>query len=96
VDCGDKVFLASITARLVHDIMQILFAVNKIYYVGDGSNLRFAEKFPILPHRFSERIESLLYPPPQEPVLLNQYTAMIALIDDVMRIVQDIQAEFPQ
>jgi hypothetical protein len=84
VDRGDKVFLASITVRLVHDIMQILFAINKVYYVGDGNNLKFAAQFPIQPQGLAERVNAILYPTQTENVLLKQYEAMVSLIDDVV------------
>lgn len=83
VERGDKVFLAGLSARLVHDMMQVLFAINKTYYVGDGNNLHYVETFPIQPRAFAERVGDILYPPRTKDVLTAQYEAIVALIDDV-------------
>jgi hypothetical protein len=41
VERGDVVFLTGIAARLVHNVMQVLSAINKTYCVADGSNLNY-------------------------------------------------------
>ena len=84
VERGDVVFLASITARLVHDIMQVLFAINQTYYVGDGNNLHYVAKFVIKPNDIERRIQAILYPPQTENVFVSQYEAIFALIDEVV------------
>ena len=83
VERRDEVFLAGISARLVHDMMQVLFAINETYYVGDGNNLHYVEAFAIQPADFAARVRAILYPPPSENVLVEQYQAICALIDDV-------------
>ena len=83
VERGDVVFLAGIAARLVHDIMQVLFALNQTYYVGDGNNLHYVEQFPIQPRDFAARVTAILYPPHSANVLSEQYEAILKLIDDV-------------
>ena len=80
---GDVVFLAGISARLVHDIMQVLFAINETYYVGDGNNLHYVEQFAIQPIDFAERIRAILYPPQAENVLTVQYEEIMRLIDEL-------------
>lgn len=85
VQRGDAVFLASLTARLVHDLIQILFALNETYYTGDGNNLHFIETFPIAPDNVGERITAILYPEPQG--YAEQATRLADLIDDVESLV---------
>lgn len=83
VERGDAVFLAGLSSRLVHEILQIVFALNETYFVGDGSNLTFVKKFQALPPDFANRVESILYP--QHPgAYRKQYAALTALIDDVV------------
>ncbi|MCJ7550464.1 MAG: DUF4037 domain-containing protein, partial [Anaerolineae bacterium] len=41
----DLVFLAGLTTKLIHDQLQILFALNETYYPGDGKNLHFTDDF---------------------------------------------------
>ena len=83
VDRGDVLFLAGISAKLVHEIMQILFALNEIYYPGDGYNLRFVEKFTLVPVDFAARVQAILYPTGPDP-FTTQYEALTALIDEVL------------
>ena len=83
VERADRVFLAGISARLVHDIMQVLFAINQHYYVGDGNNLHYVEAFAIQPADFAERVNSILYPAQADNMLAAQYEAILKLIDDI-------------
>jgi len=83
VDRGDVVFLAGLSARLVHDSMQVLFAINQTFYVGDGNNLRYVEKFAIRPKDFTERINAILYPAQTTNMLTTQYKTILDLIDEL-------------
>jgi hypothetical protein len=96
VDQGDAVFLASITAHLVHDLLQVLFALNETYYPGDGKNLHFVRGFDIVPKSAAERIlghavesphERVLYPGQGAEAFVTQYQELMALIDDVEALV---------
>lgn len=80
---GDLVFLAGIASRLVHDMLQVLFALNQAYYVGDGNNLPRAEAFTIKPRGFADRVAGILYPTPGPGMLEAQHAAICALIDEV-------------
>jgi hypothetical protein len=83
VERGDGVFLAGITSKLIHEIIQVLFALNETYYSGDGSNLNYVEKFKIVPVNFSARVQAILYPQAAN-VFALQYAALTALIDEVI------------
>jgi hypothetical protein len=87
VERGDVVFLASITPRLINDIMQVLFALNQTYYVGDGNNLYYCEKFAVLPVSFVARVTEILYPAPHPERFAHQYTQLGVLIDDVLALI---------
>jgi hypothetical protein len=83
VERRDPVFLAGISSRLVHDMIQVLFAINKTYYVGDGNNLHYVEQFAVKPKDFSYRVDNILYPPQNEGKLIRQYEEIINLIDEL-------------
>lgn len=83
VDRRDPVFLASITSRLVHNMIQVLFAINNTYYVGDGNNLHYVEQFAVQPKDFAGRVETILYPPQSENKMTAQYAAIMDLIDEL-------------
>jgi hypothetical protein len=86
VERGDVVFLAGITSKLVHEIIQILFALNETYFAGDGANLTFVEQFEIVPADFSARVGEILYPRAPDP-FAGQYAALTTLMDDVLALV---------
>lgn len=88
---GDAVFLASITPRLINDIMQILYAYNEVYYIGDGNNLTVAAKFATQPAQLTERVTQALYPAPGPDCYERQYQTVLALIDDVLALVPAVE-----
>ena len=79
----DLVFLASMTSRLVHEILQVLYALNETYFPGDGSNLTLAKDFKIVPDNLSAKIQQILYPQTTD-ILSSQYNDLMALIDEVI------------
>ncbi len=90
---GDVVFLAGLSAKLVHDMMQVLFALNETYYVGDGQNLELSREFQHQPSHFAERIRDALYPTQQENVFEAQYAAVNGLIDDMLQLAAEVDAD---
>lgn len=93
VERGDVVFLAGLTARLIHDIMQVLFALNETYYVGDGNNLHYVEKFAIQPPDFAERVTAILYPQATADRVTTQYEALLGLIDEVKTLAAQVNSQ---
>lgn len=84
----DIVFLNGITTKLMHEIIEILYALNETYYVGDGNNLKFMEGFNLLPDDFFHRVESILVPNKKEDMFEKQRKELISLIDDVVGLVE--------
>ena len=80
---GDAVFLAGLSAKLTHAVMQMLCALNDVYFPGDGWNLQIAQEFAIVPDRFSERAAAALYPGTADDTFERQYTELASLIDEV-------------
>ncbi len=83
VERGDTVFLASLSARLVHEMIEIVYAMNELYFPGDGGNLTFTREMKIKPHDFEQRIEKALYPSGDNPYV-TQYETIKSLIDDIL------------
>ncbi len=80
----DVVFLASLAARLVHDILQVLYALNEEYYPGDGRNLELARPFAKQPVRLESRVTEVLCPPPGGDAQETRYRKLMQLIDDTL------------
>ena len=82
------VFLAGLSVKLVHDIIQVLFALNETYYVGDGYNLDFLARFAHQPSEITARVQAILYPTPSAAMdsvamYVEQRERLLALIDEV-------------
>jgi hypothetical protein len=84
----DAVFMASISARLINDIMQAIYAVNRFYFPGDGLNLVFTEHFAAKPAHLEERVVQILYPGNDSDCFERQYQGTMALIDDVISLLE--------
>jgi hypothetical protein len=70
--------------------MQTLFALNGVYFPGDGANLEYARKFTLLPDQFEERVLAALLPGSLDG-LEQQYRTVCGLIDDLLALVDKIQ-----
>lgn len=80
----DRVFCASITSRLMNDVMQVLYALNRFYFPGDGMNLIFVKQFSVKLEGMENRVAGILYPCGEPDGLERQYQGMLRLIDDVL------------
>jgi hypothetical protein len=80
----DVTFLVGLASRLCQEMLEILFALNEVYYPGDGNNLRLAAKLPIAPARLTDRITAVLCPSPRDDMFDRQYQTVIDLVDDVL------------
>jgi len=87
VNRKDVVFLASITARLVQDIVQIVYALNEFYYPGDGMNLEYTRQFKKKPRNFEERAADVFCVSETEGAYKIQYEKVIDLIDDTLALI---------
>lgn len=90
VQGGDVVFLASLTARLIQDMLQVLYALNACYYPGDGMNLEYTRQFAHKPENFEERVTDLLQVTGAEDALEVQYGKMMTLMDEVLWLVRKV------
>ena len=84
---GDIVFLGSITSRLVHDMLQILYAVGETYYPGDGKNLELLPNGAWVPRDFEARVHQALYPGKGVDAFERQRKSLAYLAADVLAIV---------
>ena len=85
----DIVFLASLTARLIQDIIQIIYALNEFYYPGDGMNLEYTKEFDIKPGNFEERVAAVFHISESDDTYKIQYKNMSDLIDDTLLLVKN-------
>jgi hypothetical protein len=83
VEREDSIFLAGLTAKIVHSLCQILFALNETYYSGDGWNGKYIDSFSITPPNFDARATACLYPQPGPDMFTRQRQQLLELIGEV-------------
>lgn len=66
--------------------MQVLYALNETYFVGDGGNLELSRDFAVKPSGLEERVRVALYPPSSDEVFEQQRRVLAELIDDIERL----------
>jgi len=70
-------------------MIQVLFAINNTYYVGDGNNLHYLKQFAVLPRDFASRVATILYPSQSGSALTAQYESIMELIDELAPLVSE-------
>ncbi len=85
INRGDVVFIASLHAKLIHHILQIVYALNSTYYPGDGGNLKLAENFKVKPYDFENRVSAILFPTSAD--YQKVYESVKSLIEEVIRLI---------
>lgn len=79
----DLVFLAGLSAKLANAILQVLFALNRVYFPGDGWNLAMAAELDRLPKDFLARMDTILEPGRGPGTWATQRTELLSVIADV-------------
>lgn len=79
----DLVFLVGLTGKLANAILQVVFALNRAYFPGDGWNLPMAAELERLPPDFVPRMTSILEAGSGPDALQHQRGELIAMIADL-------------
>jgi hypothetical protein len=79
----DLVFLVGLTGKLANAILQVVFALNRVYFPGDGWNLPMAAELERLPPDFVPRMTSILEAGSGPVALQHQRRELIAMIADL-------------
>jgi hypothetical protein len=62
-DRRDTLNTVGCLTKIAFVLLQSLFALNGEYYFGDKGSLEGVDRFPLQPHRFSNRLQELLAMP---------------------------------
>jgi len=79
----DLVFLVGLTGKLANAILQVVFALNRVYFPGDGWNLPMAAELERLPPDFLSRMTAILEPGHDADAWGRQRAELIAMIADL-------------
>ena len=93
VERGDAIYTAGIVQQVIHNLIQVVFALNQTYFPGDKKLDIALSHLAIKPERFTERIHQLLFLGANpNPALLNeQRQALRALVREVTTLTEGIQ-----
>ncbi len=84
---ADPVFLAGLSAKLAHGILQVVFALNRVHFPGDGWTLDLARDLPLQPADLDTRLRAALAT--SDPAA--QRDAFRALITDLAALAAPVQ-----
>ncbi len=62
VERQDVIYTVGIIQQVVHNLIQVLFAVNEVYFPGDKKLAAALGHLDRLPPRFVERVQGLIFP----------------------------------
>jgi hypothetical protein len=84
VQRGDVIYVMSIVHQVIHNLIQVLFALNRAYFPGDKKLHAALERLEKQPANFSARIERLMLPGAGTPdTLTRQRDELYAVLDEV-------------
>lgn len=89
VERRDVIYTTGIVQQVVHNLIQVLFAANRAYFPGDKKLASAIASLDLVPDRFAERVQGLLFPgrPVNVEVLRDQQRELQDLLKAVEGIV---------
>jgi hypothetical protein len=85
IERQDVIYVTGIVQQVVHNLVQVIFALNETYFPGDKRLDLAIEHLPRQPPRLCERIHALLFPgtPATREVLRQQREELRSLLREV-------------
>jgi hypothetical protein len=85
IERQDVIYATGIVQQVVHNLVQVLFALNEVYFPGDKKLDVALAHLPRQPNRLCERIRALLWPgtPATTQVLREQRESLRSVLADV-------------
>ncbi|MCD6285095.1 MAG: DUF4037 domain-containing protein [Anaerolineae bacterium] len=89
VERQDVIYTTGIVQQVVHNLIQVLFAINDTYFPGDKKLASALAHLDRVPGNLAARIEALIFPGerPSVVVLQRQQAGLLSLLRDVELIV---------
>jgi hypothetical protein len=72
--------------RIVAELTQVLFALNRIYFVTEKDALKTIESFLIKPKEYSARIDDILSSPGRDEALVESLKKLNEVIQEVINL----------
>lgn len=90
VERCDTLYVTGIVHQVVHNLIQVIFALNQVYFPGDKKLALALDHLPVKPHRFTMRIQEVINPaaPGTQAIYEQQRQELAALVQEVETLVQ--------
>jgi hypothetical protein len=90
VERCDTLYVAGIVQQVVHNLIQVIFALNRVYFPGEKKLAGAIEHLPIKPDRLAERLQALVMPgvPGTQALYERQRQELIALLQETDALVK--------
>jgi hypothetical protein len=94
IERGDLIYVMGIVQQVVHNIIQVVFALNNTYFPGDKKLDSAIAHLPMKPQHFGARIKQLLWPgvPADKRLLVSQREELVRLLGEIDELVAQAQA----
>lgn len=90
VERGDRIYTAGIVQQVIQNLIQVLFAYNRVYFPGEKKLAAALDHLPAKPDDFTRRIQRVLFPQtaPEQACLAWQRAELVDLVNEVKTLVQ--------
>ena len=87
IERQDAIYCTGIVQQVVHNLIQVIFAANGVYFPGDKKLFDAMRHLDRTPNLWLPRVQKLLFPavPVSKEALLGQQQELQELVDDVRR-----------
>jgi hypothetical protein len=94
VDRGDIIYITGIVQQVVHNILQVLFALNETYFPGDKKLLQILDHLHTQPPQLGSRVNALLWSdtPASPQALIKQQNELRNLVDETTALVKEMHS----
>lgn len=91
IEREDVLFTGSIVKSTVLDMVQVIFALNEVYFTGDKKLEQQLSKLPYCPHKLLDNVEFLMSSPKDKEKLALQRELLISIRDRLQYKISEIE-----
>ncbi|HYH79310.1 MAG TPA: nucleotidyltransferase domain-containing protein [Longimicrobium sp.] len=91
IERADVIYTSGIVQMVAHALVQVLFALNRVYFPGEKRITESVARLERVPPAFAARLQAMVAPgvPPTVAALREQQASLATLVDEVRRLVAD-------
>jgi hypothetical protein len=88
----DTIYVIGIVQQVLHNLIQVIFALNETYFPGDKKLDLALDRLPLKPDCFNQRVQQLMFPgtPINSDTLQKQRDMLATLVREVESLVETV------